>query len=84
MRPAQHFVPAEADRGRPGLETGGDYPLPGRAPHPPNHSGDAAPSPRAGAAAVGFGGEKVRGGRQAGIIAGQRPYVEQVRQNPLM
>ena len=39
---------------------------------------------RAGAALVSFSGDKVLGGPQAGIIAGQRLYVEQVRQNPLM
>ena len=43
-----------------------------------------ASSLKAGAAIVSFSGDKVLGGPQAGIIAGQRPYVEQVRQNPLM
>ena len=39
---------------------------------------------KAGAAAVSFSSDKLLGGPQAGIIAGQRPFVEQVRQNPLM
>jgi L-seryl-tRNA(Ser) seleniumtransferase len=43
-----------------------------------------AASLKAGAAVVSFSGDKVLGGPQAGIIAGQRLYVEQVRQNPLM
>ncbi|MYA24393.1 MAG: L-seryl-tRNA(Sec) selenium transferase [Gemmatimonadetes bacterium] len=43
-----------------------------------------AASLKAGVAAVSFSGDKVLGGPQAGIIAGQRLYVEQVRQNPLM
>ena len=43
-----------------------------------------AASLKAGAAVVSFSGDKVLGGPQAGIIAGQRPYLEQVRQNPLM
>ncbi len=43
-----------------------------------------ASSLKAGAAVVSFSGDKVLGGPQAGIIAGQCPYVEQVRQNPLM
>ena len=43
-----------------------------------------AASLKAGAALVCFSGDKVLGGPQAGIIAGQRLYVEPVRQNPLM
>ena len=43
-----------------------------------------AASLKAGAALVSFSGDKVLGGPQAGIIAGQRLYIEQVRQNPLM
>jgi L-seryl-tRNA(Ser) seleniumtransferase len=52
-----------------------------------NAAGIAEPVARAsceaGASVVSFSGDKLLGGPQAGVIAGQREFVERIRKNPL-
>ncbi len=77
------LVALAAEHGLPVMDDLGSGALLDTAPYGLAHEPTAQESVAAGAAAVCFSGDKLLGGPQAGIIAGQARYVEPLKRHPL-